>query len=213
MSDPRPVLKEHLGRLVRFEPPDRALDEAVDDLRALHLYALRNGAPPETVEALGRCGRLGARALALHVSSSGMEAAVGHNFKAMVYATLDHALIRTVLASSNWNLFTLLTTGASFVLDRMSEYEYVRSARVQRDSVVANLQADLAADMWEALAHNPQTAGISWDQCLACRDLVGRVRRLLAASPSAAPAQGLAILLLYTAMLQALQTLDPSTRA
>lgn len=207
MSDPRPVLRERLGRLVRFEPADRPLEDVVDELRALHLYALRNEAPPAVVEALARGGHLGARALALKSSCCGMEAAVGHNFRAMVFATLDHALVRTILATSNWNLFTVLSTGASFVLDRLSEYAYVQSARVQRDSVVRNLHGELVSDLWEAVAHNPRTVGLSWEECQAYLDLVRRVRTLLATSPDDTAAMALCTLLLYTTMAQALQAL------
>ncbi len=196
------LLQEHLDSLVRFDPPERPLDEVVDDLRTLHLFAVRNHVEPALAEELARCVRLGSRALALCNVCAGMEEAVGQNFKAMVYGTLDHALIRTVLATSNWNLFTVLTTGTSFVLDRMAEYAYVRSSRAQRDAVVHNLHGELVGDLWEALARNPGTEGLSWEACLACRELVRRLQASLACSASAAPAVSLATWLLYAALLQ-----------
>ncbi len=196
---------EELDRLIRFDPPELGLDEVLDLLRTLHLHALRNQAPPALVADLARCVRLGARAMALRHLCAGMEEAVGQNFKAMVYGTLDHALIRTVLATSNWNLFTVLTTGTSFVLDRMAEYAYVRSSQAQRDALVHNLHAELVSDLWEALALNPSTEGLSWEGCLACRDLVRRVQTSLAATASEAPAVALATWLLYAAILQTRQ--------
>lgn len=203
------MARQRLYELVTFGQAERGLDETVDEVAALHLFARRNEVPEAAARHLSRARDLGFRLLAvLHQSAAGVRA-VQYNFKAMIYATLDHALIRVLLASKHWDLVTVVSTGTSFVLDRMAEYSYVQSAQAQESAGLRQCYLELCREMWETVADNPQTAGLSWEACQKYRHLISRLRASLEGCRSAEPAVRLYTMLFYVRLIFALESLGP----
>jgi len=196
--------------IVEFRDAERPISDVIDDVSALVLFSRRNGVRADVLEMLEQCRRLGARIRALLLSSQGFEEMVGINMKALVYGTIDEILLRVAVTSSSWTLFTVLTSGASFILQRLAEYAYVQSAENRQDDFLRLTSLDLAEEMWEALAHNPATKGISWEQSLQYGGLVKEVREALDAARSPEVLLRLFTLLLYGKLVEVVRAVAPA---
>lgn len=199
------TVAEVLRGIVSFAAPERPVDDVVDEIQALHLFARRNEVSPGLSDSLGDAVDLGAQILSLVIYSEANRRSVGHNFKAMVYATVDHAFIDIALAKAHADPFTLLTTAASFILTRLSEYAYVEAAKETEGSRLHATGHEVARAMWNALARNPQTVGLSWERCQQYRSLVRQTRELLDAAQTPEPVIQFLTLLFFVRLLEALQ--------
>lgn len=194
-----------LRGIVSFHAPEQAIEDVVDEVHALLLYVRRNGGDRELVRLVGQAAGLGDDLTRLTASLGASEKAVGHNFRAMVLATLDHTMLDIAVATAHTDLFTLLTTGASFVLNRMAEYAYVESAKELQSGQLRVTAQELGRRMWETLAENPRTDGLSWEKCREYKQLVRQAREAVEQAGSAEPAARILTLLFYVRLLQALQ--------
>jgi len=205
------TVSEVLRGVVSFDAPEREVEEVVDEVHALLLFARRNGGDRELVRALGQAAELGDEITRLAVVGTTSEKVVGHNFRAMVLATLDHTMLDVAVASAHSDPFTLLTTGASFILNRLAEYAYVESAKELQSAELRLTGQRLGQLMWETLAENPRTDGIAWEKCREYQKLVAQVREAVSSAGSVEPSMRIVTLLFYVRLLEALQraaTLD-----
>lgn len=205
------TVSDVLESIVSFDAPERDVEDVVDDVHALLLYTRRNGGDRELVHSLGQAAELGDEITRLAVVGTSSEKVVGHNFRAMVLATLDHTMLDVAVASGHSDPFTLLTTGASFILNRLAEYAYVESAKELQSAELRLTGHRLGQLMWDTLAENPRTDGIAWNKCQEYKRLVGQVRGMVTEARTVEPAARIVTLLFYVRLLEALQratTLD-----
>jgi hypothetical protein len=207
VKTPEKIVEEVLRPVVELRD-ERSLAEVIDDISALVLFCRRNGMRPEITWVIEQCRRLGSKIRALLLSTEGLEEMVGINLRAMVYGTVDEILLRVAVTSASWNLFTVLASGTSFILQRLAEYAYVQSAENRQEDFLRLACLELSDEMWEALAHNPATKGITWEKCLEHRELVRQVREALDSALSPEILVRFYTLLFYARLVEAMRAVS-----
>jgi len=94
------------------------------------------------------------------LETGGTEKAVGQNVKALVYATLEHLILRVGISATFENPFTLFTNAVSFILNRISEYSYVQSAKEIESIYLNKARMLLREDLWEIVMSNPDIQNV-----------------------------------------------------
>jgi hypothetical protein len=95
------------------------------------------------------------------LETGGASRMVGENVKALVFATLEHLILRLGISATFENPFTLFTNAVSFIMNRISEYAYVKSAKESEEIYLNKARMFLREDLWEIVMTNPAVHSIT----------------------------------------------------
>jgi hypothetical protein len=207
-------IKGAITALVEMAKDPLTIQDMLDEMKIIRLMGEKNlrATHPALLENLLRdidyVSHLLLRLKLLIVHTEGSERAVSENFKALLYATLEHVALRVGIAASFSNLFTLFTNVLSFVLNRVSEYAYVKAARESEEIYALEARIDLWQDLWMAVEMNRSIKDISYEQAVQLKDMIASAAETLYKAKNMQMYLHLYALLIYVFLLNMLKTVD-----
>jgi hypothetical protein len=160
------TIKKTLEAVADFSRQAESIEEIMGEMNLLTLLCEKNlrstGHPLyEIIEPdITQASRFLFRLENMILETGGTEKAVGQNVKALVYATLEHLILRVGISATFENPFTLFTNAVSFILNRISEYSYVQSAREIELIYLNKARMLLREDLWEIVMTNPDIQNV-----------------------------------------------------
>jgi len=175
------TIRDSLRSIIELGNESLSVPEVADELRLLHLIAEKNVKPVQRIAYDEIDGEL---MFAIHlltrldiffIKTQGAEKSVSENFKALIYATLEHISLRIGISASLQNPLTLFTNVVSFILNRVAEYSYVKAAKESQDIYFNQASAYLKEDMWQMLERNSSLKSVTLEQGREFKAMIGSV--------------------------------------
>ncbi len=160
------TIKKTLESIADFSRQAESIEDIMGEMNLLILLCeknLRSAGHPlyEIIEPdITQASRFLFRLENMILETGGTEKAVGQNVKALVYATLEHLILRVGISATFENPFTLFTNAVSFILNRISEYSYVQSAKEIESIYLNKARMLLREDLWEIVMSNPDIQNV-----------------------------------------------------
>jgi hypothetical protein len=205
-------IKSAIASLVELAKEPLTIQDMLDEMKIIHLLGDKNikATHRALFESLKKDGdyvsHLLVRLKLLVVHTEGSQKAISENYKALLYATLEHVSLRVGIAASFSNFFTLFTNVLSFVLNRVSEYAYVKAAKENEEIYFQEAKINLWEDLWMAVEMNDTLKDISYQQAQQISDMISTVAQTLYKSKNMQLYLHFYALLIYVFLLNMLKT-------
>lgn len=202
------TIRDSLHSILELSNEALSVQDVADELRVLHLIAEKNVKPllraacDEIDSEMRFAIHLLTRLEVFFIKTEGAEKSVSENFKALIYATLEHISLRVGISASLQNPLTLFTNVVSFILNRVAEYSYVKSAKDIQDIYFNQASAYLREDLWQMLEKNSSLNDVTYEQGREFRSMIASVVEALNRAHSAEAYVHLYAMLIYTVLFR-----------
>jgi len=206
------TIKESIHTILQLSNEALSIQDLADELRVLHLVTEKNTKPllraacDEIGSELRFAIHLLTRLEVFFIKAQGAEKSVSENFNALIYATLEHISLRVGISASLQNPLTLFTNVVSFILNRVAEYSYVKSAKDIQDIYFNQASAYLREDLWQMLERNNSLKDVTYEQGREFRLMIGSLAEALDRAHNAEAYARFYAILIYTVLFK-IQTL------
>lgn len=171
-------IRNAISSIVSFSRETLSIQDMMDEVKALKLICSKNSekAGAKIFENLNDefhfINRLLIHLRLLLISTGGAEKAVNENFKALVYATLEHVALRIGISASSQSTLTFFTNVISFLLNRVAEYSYVRSAKQSQEIYFSQARTYLWEDLWEIAEKNQSNSDVDYGKACEIKNMI-----------------------------------------
>ncbi|GEM_PF-2341883 len=208
------TIRDSLHSILELSNETLSVQDVADELRVLHLLAEKNIKPvqrtayDEIDSEMRAAIHLLTRLEIFFIKTQGAEKSVSENFKALIYATLEHISLRIGISASLQNPLTLFTNVVSFILNRVAEYSYVKAAKETQDIYFNQAGAYLREDLWQMLEKNSSLVNVTHEQGQEFKAMIGTVVEALNRAHSAEAYAQIYAMLVYATLFRVMVLLE-----